>query len=226
MCDTCAFLFLRILKNCKASLQSSRGSLSAVLWIIGKKGTFCASSPASPSGRRGPGLPGAWLQSYSCPQKNSGHRKATSRERHRSDEWYHQPLQKAAKARRQRRLQRRRTAPAGEMSQPGRRTLRLFRRPSLDSASCNLKECQSVAEVQSSLKGPTLWVCSWSILDRLEGPIVNKLIRVGGQMLLPSAVTDRTGQDRTGRSTVDICHLRLSPQKAIGTASSLLLHFL
>lgn len=123
--------------------------------------------------------------------------KATSRERRRSDEWYHQPLQKAAKARRQRRLQRRRTAPAGEMSQPGRRTLHLFRRPSLDSASCNLKECQSVAEVQSSLKGPTLWVCSWSILDRLEGPIVNKLIRVGGQMLLPSAVTDRTGQDRT-----------------------------
>lgn len=43
-----------------------------------------------------------------------------------------------------------------ELHQPVWKRLCLFRRPTLDSASCNLKECQSVAEVQSSLKGPTL----------------------------------------------------------------------
>lgn len=75
---------------------------------------------------------------------------------------------------------------ADELNRLVWKMLLLFRCPIPRSASCNLKECQSVAEVQSSLKVQH-GVWSSDVWHHIEGPIINKLIRVGGQLLLPSA---------------------------------------
>lgn len=146
MCDTCAFLFLCILKMQRIASKHSWKPLGSFRNYRRERNVWCQLSSVSQRGGRGPRRPGSLTPELQLSTENSGHRKATSK---RSAAAQMSDTINPSKR------QQKHVVRGAQRHQPGRRTRCLFRRPTPDSASCNLKECQSGAEVQSSLKGPT-----------------------------------------------------------------------